>query len=97
MCIEEGPDLAVSKLGLLFAKATTADAVFVLAILLCKVFNCSAGAQGNCSTVAYDRQDGDISGSIVVQPAASCQAEQNVACANCPIAQLQIGNCIPDK
>ncbi|KAL0039208.1 hypothetical protein WJX77_011442 [Trebouxia sp. C0004] len=57
----------------------------------------SLGSQASCATVAWDRQDGDICGSIQVQPSASCAATQNVACANCPMVELQQGLCIPDK
>ncbi|KAL3162410.1 hypothetical protein ABBQ32_010081 [Trebouxia sp. C0010 RCD-2024] len=56
----------------------------------------SLGSQANCSTVAFDRQDGDISGRIRLQPSATCAATQNVACPTCPIAQLQRGLCIPN-
>ncbi|KAL0029268.1 hypothetical protein WJX79_006326 [Trebouxia sp. C0005] len=56
----------------------------------------SLGSQANCATVAWDRQDGDICGSIQVHPSASCAATQNVACATCPVDQLQQGLCIPD-
>ena len=55
-----------------------------------------AGSQAGCATVAWDRQDGDICGSIQVQPSANCAATQNVACATCPVSQLQLGLCIPD-
>ncbi|KAL0047060.1 hypothetical protein WJX82_005420 [Trebouxia sp. C0006] len=56
----------------------------------------SLDSQANCATVAWDRQDGDICGSIQVQPSASCAATQNIACATCPVVQLQQGLCIPD-
>lgn len=54
------------------------------------------GDQANCSTVAFDRQDGDICGSIQVQPNATCAATQNVVCPTCSLAALQRGLCIPN-